>query len=228
MEVYLLADELDIEVRQLMEVLNTEYNMQVSSPKDTVNQEITAKVRERYGDESTINRADPSESSDDEEAGSGGILAEEFEHLQEFRGFSVLKVLGPDELELMLEHANRLTLDEDEILFEQDTGSSESFYVVIDGEVDILRKVSDEQKSVNTMHTEDFFGEYALFTDESHLATAKAKGETEILEVTREALDLLEQEYPDSLGDLYQEMLVVMARRLNAYAQKAEKAEFWL
>lgn len=227
MEVYLLADELDVEVRELMDLLNTEYNMQVSSPKDSVNQEITAKVRERLGDESVVNRSDPSESSE-EQTGAGGILAEEFEHLQEFRGFSVLQALGPDQLELMLEHSNRLTLEEEEILFEQETGPSGSFYVVIEGEIDILREVSGEQKSVNTMHTEDFFGEYGLFTGEPHLATAKAKGESEILEVTRTALNILEEEYPDSLGDLYQEMLVVMARRLNAYAQKAEKAEFWL
>lgn len=223
MRLYELADELDVTVRELIDTLNAEYGMDLSSPKDGVNEDIAAKVRAEYLDQ-------PLEEvqGDDEAAGSAGKIDEAFEHVKDFRGFSVLRTLGPDELELLLDHSTRVSLEEDEVLFEEGSSSSDSFYVVLEGQIGILRGNGDEKRSVNTMDREEIFGEFGLFTGEPRLAGARANRSSEVLEVPREALEALKRESPNRLSRLYQEIMDVMVRRVDALAQKSEKAQYWL
>lgn len=223
MRLYELADELDVTVRELINTLNDEYGMDLSGPKDGVNEEIAAEVRAAYLDK-------PLEEvrGDTSGEGSSGKIDEDFEHIKDFRGFSVLKTLGPDELDLLLEHSSRLSLEKGEVLFEEGDDGSEAFFVVLEGEIDILQDNGDEQESVNTMDREAIFGEFGLFTGEARLAGARANKNSEVLRVTREALEALKRESPDRLSGLYQEILDVMVRRVDALAQKSEKAQFWL
>jgi len=219
MRLYELADSLDVTVRELMEHLNEEYGMDLSGPKDGVNDEVAAQVRAHFGGE-------PVEGADDD--GGPGKIDEAFEHVKDFRGFSVLRTLGPDDLEILLEDCNRISLEEGEVLFEQGEEAAESLYIVLEGEIGIVKGDGDDVQSVNTMDRESFFGEFGLFTDEPRLAGARANQPTEVLEITRGALETLKQKSPDRLSGLYQEIMDVMVRRFDTFAQKAEKAQYWL
>jgi CRP-like cAMP-binding protein len=62
----------------------------------------------------------------------------------------------------------------------------DAIYVILSGKVDIFRSKKDVETRLATLGDADFFGEMALFTDDSRSASAKATEETQLRMVDKE------------------------------------------
>jgi CRP-like cAMP-binding protein len=71
-----------------------------------------------------------------------------------------------------------------------------SLYVIVRGEVRIVKEQGETRTEVSRLGETEFFGEMALVTDTPRVATVEAVTEVELLEVTRETMRLLIQDFP--------------------------------
>ncbi|MFB6355141.1 MAG: Crp/Fnr family transcriptional regulator [bacterium] len=148
--------------------------------------------------------------------------------LDKFRGFSILNNLGPDELRTLLKHSNQKTVSSGTTIFEEGTESSDSFYLILGGELAVTKMMRGKEKTVNVEKEGDLVGEFGLFTGNERMATIKANTAAEILEVTQEAIDELQREHPRALVTIYENLFQDLAEEFQQLAQKAEKSQFWL
>ncbi|MFH2010619.1 MAG: cyclic nucleotide-binding domain-containing protein [bacterium] len=71
-----------------------------------------------------------------------------------------------------------------------------SLYVIVRGEVAIIKEVDGRRIHVTTLKDGEFFGEMALITDTPRVATVEAITTVEMLEVSRDTLRLLIRDFP--------------------------------
>jgi CRP-like cAMP-binding protein len=73
-----------------------------------------------------------------------------------------------------------------EIIVRQgETGSC--MYVIQQGEVEVVAGAKDQELSLRTLGPNDFFGEMALFEDETRTATIRSKGSSHILTIDKKS-----------------------------------------
>jgi CRP-like cAMP-binding protein len=110
---------------------------------------------------------------------------EKIEVLQKSRLFENLL---PDELEMLSELSQMKEFKTGDIVFnEHDVGNS--LFVIVSGEIEVLRKGSDGKlKQIASMKEPEFFGEMSLIDKELRSATIKAKTDTTLLILTNENL----------------------------------------
>ena len=58
-------------------------------------------------------------------------------------------------------------------------------YIILKGEVDVIREDGGEQVILSTLKKGDIFGEMALFSGQPRSATIRSKGETRLLTVDK-------------------------------------------
>lgn len=131
-------------------------------------------------------------------------------------------------LALLMEDAEIIELGPNDVLFEQGDSSGDYFFVVLSGQIDIQKLMRNEEETVTSMGTGEYFGEFGLFADRKRMAGAVASGTTEVLRIPRKSLGKLRAESPLALTSLYEKMFEKLAGRFEALAQKAEKTQFWL
>jgi CRP-like cAMP-binding protein len=96
-----------------------------------------------------------------------------------------------------------------------------SMYVVHRGSVKIQLRENNAPKTVATLSEGEFFGEMGLFTGEPRRADVVAAEETEVLEITHEAVKPLLDDNPDLAGGLAE----TIARRSEMLAESLAEAE---
>jgi CRP/FNR family transcriptional regulator, cyclic AMP receptor protein len=107
------------------------------------------------------------------------------------------------QLELVGNLCQEKIFDEDEIIFEENSGSKE-LYIIVQGEVDIIvdpSVVSTKQEKqslvITTLRRGQSFGEVALVDEGLRSATAQArKKNTRLLVIPREKILMLCETYP--------------------------------
>lgn len=108
------------------------------------------------------------------------------------------------------------------------------FYVVLEGEVEMVVDDGDGESVLAVLHAGDFFGEMAVFRNERRSATARTKVETSVLYFNASTTNELFLASPrfaygiirtlcDRIGALDHE-LVVMRRSLGMHRQMEEAA----
>lgn len=81
------------------------------------------------------------------------------------------------------------------------------FFVLLEGEAD----VTQDGRSINTLHAGDFFGEIALVEDTPRTATVTATTPVRVLVITGRAFRQLLEEQPE----LQRKVLVALAERVK-------------
>jgi serine/threonine protein kinase/CRP-like cAMP-binding protein len=107
--------------------------------------------------------------------------------------------------------------DGEEIVREGEKGTD--LFVIIDGEVEVDRKVEGIEAFINKLSTGDFFGERGALHEETRSATIRAMGDVELLRLTRtQVLDALSgQEHAQRLFERAMEV-----RRMDLEDRVAE------
>jgi CRP-like cAMP-binding protein len=123
---------------------------------------------------------------------------------------SMFKSLPMASLETMAQIASQVEVPDGESLFVEGEDAV-SFFVVVDGTLEILRKKEGREVALRHVKTGDAFGLFGLFSAQMRAASVRAIGDCTVLEIAGEMLqELLDQD--DSLHrkmlDMYRERLI--------------------
>lgn len=146
----------------------------------------------------------------------------------------------PEELDRLLSIMSTLNLKSGEILFHEGDLSGQ-LYVVVSGELEILRGANTEDELViNTVNEGEYLGEWSLLVPNSHrTASVRTRGEVVILSLSREqfiellqrnpllayaALNVLGHQMSDSYSVTYQD-LTEKSRQLQQVSIEKELLE---
>jgi len=121
------------------------------------------------------------------------------------------------QLESLYDRAEVLDFDRDQTIFEEEAPGN-SVFVLIDGSVDVEKKTPDgDQMILTTLSIQgDIFGEMSIIDARRRSATVRARGNTTLLSVTKEALFDLYDEYPELMLLVPSNIAIVLAERLQA------------
>lgn len=73
----------------------------------------------------------------------------------------------------------------------------DSMFVIIRGSVKVQVPDGNGQRTINNLRSNDFFGEMSLLTGQPRSATVVAEGETEVLQIRKEAIKPIFENNPD-------------------------------
>lgn len=104
--------------------------------------------------------------------------------------------LTPDELAYLSQKVNAIQTPAGSAIFKEGD-SGDSIFIITHGEVKIVSKNSKgEEVEVAKLKDENFFGEFAYFSNSKRHASAIASADTELLELTRDILSGVTEKYP--------------------------------
>ena len=98
----------------------------------------------------------------------------------------------------------------------------EVLYVVKSGQVDIVKKTSSGDRVLSEIVAGGFLGELSLLDDSPRSATARVKGPTELIVVTRKCFQQMLADDPSVTSKLLAHFLKVTAARLRATTKLLE------
>ena len=118
-------------------------------------------------------------------------------------------------LKLLAFTSQRLSFDEDQILFQQND-SGETAYVLIDGTADVFVKAGEREVKVASVGRNEFIGEIAILCDVPRTATVRTTSKVEALVIQKDQLIELLRSFPDIAIAMIREL----ALRLNRTNQE--------
>lgn len=119
--------------------------------------------------------------------------------------------LPADELDRIMAELDVVNLKPREILF-QEGESGERMYVVVSGELEILKAPDSEDELIlNRIQAGEYIGEMSLVTGAPRTASVRANGEVVLLSMSRTQLMDLLQRHPHLVSD----MVTVLSHRLD-------------
>jgi signal transduction histidine kinase len=121
----------------------------------------------------------------------------------------------PEQVEALMPYGRELSLQTGDFLFDE-TAIVDSFYVVLEGEVNISRLDGAEETSLDTHGTGEFTGGLAVLTGKTSIHRARAAGPSHVLEIDSETFRRVAVELPD-VADVF---ISGLARRMR-YTQRA-------
>ena len=91
-----------------------------------------------------------------------------------------------------------------DIIFHQgDLG--DSVYVIEQGDCDVIKEDNGAVKTLATLHAGDYFGEMALLSDKTRIATIQARNAMEVLLIPKRDFDTLRRSVP-AFGEVFKEL----------------------
>jgi CRP-like cAMP-binding protein len=137
---------------------------------------------------------------------------EKIEVLQKSRLFENLL---PDELEMLSELSQMKEYKAGDLVFnEGDVGNS--LFVIVSGEIDVLRKDGEGRlKPIATLKEPEFFGEMSLIDKELRSASVQAKTDTTLLVLTNENLHSFAKVFKNGFTMVVINIARVMSARLR-------------
>jgi signal transduction histidine kinase len=127
--------------------------------------------------------------------------------------------LTPEQVEALIPYGRELSLQAGDFLFDE-RSVVDSFYVVLDGEVEISRLDGAEEIPLQTHGVGEFTGGLAALTGKTSIHRARAGTVSRILEVDSEAFRRVPVELPD-VADVF---ISGLARRMR-YTQRAYRQQ---
>lgn len=127
----------------------------------------------------------------------------------------LFEMLSSAELEFLAELSRPRKIAAGERIFDEgDLG--DSLYVIVDGEVEIVRKDSaGAEKVIAALAAPQFFGEMSLIDKEDRSATVRVKAEGSLLQLTAENLTSFRKQYRDGFTFLVINIARVLSARLR-------------
>jgi signal transduction histidine kinase len=127
--------------------------------------------------------------------------------------------LTPEQVEALMPYGRVSRLQTGDLLFDE-RSVVDSFYVVLEGEVEISRLDGAEETSVQTHGAGEFTGGLAVLTGRTSIHRARAGAPSRVLEVDSEAFRRVAVELPD-VADVF---ISGLARRMR-YTQRAYRQQ---
>jgi CRP-like cAMP-binding protein len=132
----------------------------------------------------------------------------------------LFEMLSTAELEFVADLCRPRRFAVGEIVFEEGE-LGDSLYVIVDGEVEVLRKNDGgELRVLATLQAPGFFGEMSLIDKEYRSATIRARTEAVLLHLTAENLALFRKQYRDGFAFLLINIARVLSSRLREANQR--------
>jgi uncharacterized protein YhbP (UPF0306 family) len=100
--------------------------------------------------------------------------------------FSIFRDLPPEEIETVAATLQTVKVDEGDVIVRQGT-PADKFFIIVDGEVEVLHGQDGETKRVATLGSGQFFGEMAILRDTPRMATVRAVSPTTLFTMERDA-----------------------------------------
>jgi uncharacterized protein YhbP (UPF0306 family) len=100
--------------------------------------------------------------------------------------YSVFRALPPKEVDTVQANLQTLQFDEGDVIVRQGA-PADKFFIIIDGEVDVVREEGGEQHQLATLRRGQFFGEMAILRDAPRMATVTAKAPTTVFAMERDS-----------------------------------------
>jgi CRP/FNR family cyclic AMP-dependent transcriptional regulator len=116
----------------------------------------------------------------------------------------------PEQVEALMPYGRELSLQTGDFLFDE-TAIVDSFYVVLEGEVNISRLDGAKETSLDTHGTGEFTGGLAVLTGKTSIHRARAAGPSHVLEIDSETFRRVAVELPD-VADVF---ISGLARRMR-------------
>jgi nitroimidazol reductase NimA-like FMN-containing flavoprotein (pyridoxamine 5'-phosphate oxidase superfamily) len=104
--------------------------------------------------------------------------------------YSVFRDLPASDLATVAGRLQSMSVEPGAVVVRQGA-PADKFFIIVEGEVDIVREDDGEEKTINTLGPGDYFGEVAILRDSSRIATVKAKTQTTLLAMDRDSLKSL-------------------------------------
>jgi signal transduction histidine kinase len=129
--------------------------------------------------------------------------------------------LSPEQVEALMPYGKELVLEAGDILFDE-TATVDSFYVVLEGGVNISRLDGAEEVSLLDHGAGDFTGGLAVLTGRKSIHRARAVTPTRILEIDSTIFRHVAVEVPD-VADVFISGLAVRMRQTQRAFRQQEK-----
>lgn len=126
--------------------------------------------------------------------------------------------LDPSKLRLLAFTSQLLTFDDDEILFNQGD-PSDSTYVVLDGDMEVLVGSGDEIDVAGVLGINELVGEMGVLANAPRSATIRARGQVLALRIEAELFLELLAENPSVALDVMRQLSIKLARSHRKYEQ---------
>jgi aspartate ammonia-lyase len=137
-----------------------------------------------------------------------------FQHLQE------------DDLSTLAQTAEERTIYEAEYLFREAAPRKEMLFIV-NGEVEILKSIGKKKEVLGIIRKGNFIGEGAILDDSPHSSSCRARTDTKVISLKREALEAFFESHPQAANSILSELARVIASRLEYanYGYKGRRGE---
>lgn len=146
------------------------------------------------------------------------------------RHATIFESLQDDELELIHQHSEFVTLSEGEILFAPEEEGN-ALYIIAEGEIAITRSDGeDEGREIARFVQGDSFGELDLLLKNRHNATARAAKPARLLVFPKKGLTFEEitVHYPRTFAQVLFKLLGVIASRLRSTNNLISQNNSWV
>ena len=130
-------------------------------------------------------------------------------------GSPLFDMLSNQELEFVAELSRPRRFSAGQVIFEEGE-LGDSLYVIVSGELEILRRdATGEQKVIAVLTAPEFFGEMSLIDKEYRSASVKARTDAELLHLTAENLTTFRKQYRDGFTFVVINIARVLSSRLR-------------
>ena len=126
--------------------------------------------------------------------------------------------LAPSKLRLLAFTSQLLTFDDDEILFNQGD-PSDSAYVVLDGDMEVLVGSGDDIDVAGVLGINELVGEMGVLANAPRSATIRARGQVLALRIEAELFLELLAENPGVALDVMRQLSLKLARSHRKYEE---------
>ena len=127
----------------------------------------------------------------------------------------LFEMLSNQELEYVADLSRPRRLGAGQLVFEEGE-LGDSLYVIVSGEIDVLRRDSKgEQRVIATLNPPEFFGEMSLIDKEYRSASVRARSEAELLQLSAENLTTFRKQYRDGFTFMVINIARVLSSRLR-------------
>ena len=148
-------------------------------------------------------------------------LFQEAEQLKKVPMFSKLEA---SKLKLMAFTSEAVVFDDQEILF-QVNDPSDSAYVIMSGEVEILVETDEGMVPVVTRGKNEIIGEMAVLTNMPRSATLRAKGPVRTLRISNDAFVKLLSNSPEVALDVMRQLSLKLAESTDMMRDLSQEVE---
>lgn len=126
--------------------------------------------------------------------------------------YSVFRDLPPRELATVAGRLQTAKVDAGTVIVRQGA-PADKFFIIVEGDVEIVREDDGEERTINTLGQGDYFGEVAILRDTPRIASVRATSPTTLLTMDRDTFRTL---VAGSLGTTEQFDSVIRERMVAA------------